>query len=145
MLEMPAVRLRARDWSRLMLLAFQSESEEHPFSSDLRNEVHRAIVLDDDVPVKDLVTLDSWVMYVVDWDAPETRLLVHPEDYTSSALHLSVLSPLGSALIGIRVGDRMPFVGMGETLHVVTPIEVRQEPSAAGFLKAAVRPRMNPD
>ena len=60
MLEMPAVRLRARDWSRLMLLAFQSESEEHPFSSDLRNEVHRAIVLDDDVPVKDLVTDVSW-------------------------------------------------------------------------------------
>jgi len=119
-----------------MLLAFQSESEDHPFSFDLRKEVHRAIVLDDDEPVSGIVTLNSWVMYAVDWDAPETRLLVHPEDYASSALHLSVLSPLGAALIGIRVGDRMPFVGLGERVHVVTPIEVRQEPSAAGFLKS---------
>lgn len=145
MLAIPTVRLPARDWTRLMRLAFESDGEWHPFSSFLRNEVHRAIVLGDEECANDIVCLNSWVTYLVDWGPREKRLLVHPEDYQSSSLHLSVLSPVGTALIGIRVGDRMPFVGRADNLHVVTPVEVRQEPSAIGFLASVRKQRAAPE
>jgi hypothetical protein len=62
MLIIPTVRLPARDWTRLMLLVFDSEGECHPVASFLRNEVHRAIVLDDDECARDIVCLNSWVL-----------------------------------------------------------------------------------
>jgi hypothetical protein len=37
------------------------------------------------------------------------HLLVHPEDLRWPGAELSVLTPLGIALLGLRVGDRMPF------------------------------------
>ncbi|WP_439410341.1 hypothetical protein [Bradyrhizobium sp. DASA03030] len=35
--------------------------------------------------------------------------LVWPEDVTSNPAQLSVLSGLGAALVGLRVGDHMPY------------------------------------
>jgi hypothetical protein len=72
MLTIPSVRLPAPDWTRLMLLVFDSESECHPAALFLRNEVHRAIVVDNNECAKDIVCLNNWVTYVVDWQASET-------------------------------------------------------------------------
>ena len=133
MLTFPSVRRPNDDWVRLMSLAFDAENDLHPVGTFLRTEVHRAIVmeeLDDDV-----VRLNAWVTYRIDWDSAESRLLVHPDDYACGGHYLSVLSPVGAALIGIRVGDRMPFFDFGRMLHLVTPVSLRQEPTTLGLLR----------
>jgi len=133
MLTFPSVRLPNEDWTRLMALAVDAENDLHPVGSFLKAEVHRATVVEK--PDDDVVRLNAWVTYRVDWGPTESRLLVHPHDYTSGGHHLSVLSPVGAALIGIRIGDRMPFFEVGRILHVVTPISLRQEPTTLGFLR----------
>jgi regulator of nucleoside diphosphate kinase len=133
MLTFPSVRLANEDWLRLMSLAFDAENDLHPVGTFLRAEVHRAIVVDD--PDDDVVRLNAWVTYRVDWEPTESRLLVHPDDYVPGGHHLSVLSPVGAALVGIRLGERMPFFDLGGTLHLVTPLSLRREPSTLGLLR----------
>jgi hypothetical protein len=133
MLTLPSVRLPNEDWARLMRFAFDAENNHHPVGSFLRAEVHRAIVTeqaDDDV-----VRLNAWVTYRVDWESTESRIIVHPHDYVLGAHHLSVLCAVGAALIGIRVGDRMPFFDSGNRLRLVTPVSLRQEPTTLGLMR----------
>ena len=59
MLIMPSVRIPARDWTRLMQLAFDSDSAGEPCAPFFRNEVHRAIVLDDGECPHDIVCLNA--------------------------------------------------------------------------------------
>jgi regulator of nucleoside diphosphate kinase len=134
MLPFPPVRLPSRDWARLMRLAFDARYDSHPVAPFLRSEVHRAIITEEDND-GDVVRLNAWVTYHVDWDASESHLLVHPDDFVSDGAHLCVLSSLGAALLGIRVGDRMPFVGAAGRLHLVTVLSVRQDPTMLGMFR----------
>jgi regulator of nucleoside diphosphate kinase len=129
MLPFPPVRLLSCDWARLMHLAFDAKYDRHPVAPFLRAEVHRAIVSEEDNGDGDVVRLNTWVTYHVDWDAPESRLLVHPDDVVADSVHLSVLTSLGAALLGIRVGDRMPFVGADGRPHLATVLSVRHDPT----------------
>ena len=54
-------------------------------------------------------------------DEPKSRahLLVHPDDQIWPGAEISVTTPLGTALLGLRVGDRMSFVEDG-TVHEVS-------------------------
>lgn len=124
MLFLPPVRLRKSNWTRLMQLAFDSRLDHHPVAPLLRSEIHRAIVLDEHEHWEDIAELNVWVKYRVDGQIAESRLLVHPDDYATGDLRLSVLSPVGAALIGIRAGDRMLFAGTEDHMHCVTPLVV---------------------
>jgi transcription elongation GreA/GreB family factor len=61
------------------------------------------------------------VIYRVDGSQKHhTSLLVHPEDLKWPGAELSVATPLGTALLGLRVGDRMPYpLGKGQPEHEV--------------------------
>jgi len=120
MLFLPAVRIPGEDWDRLMQLAFDARHNLHPAAPLLRSEVHRAIVARD--CTDEVVQLNGMVRYRLDKRPPVERVLVHPDDYGTSELDLSVLTSLGAALIGIRVGDAMPFLCADGTLHLVTPL-----------------------
>jgi regulator of nucleoside diphosphate kinase len=120
MLFLPAVRIPRQDWDRLMQLAFDARHNLHPAAPLLRAEVHRAIVTRD--RTDEVVQLNGAVRYRFDERAPVDRVLVHPDDQGTSELNLSVLTSLGAALIGNRVGDSMPFLCADGTLHQVTPL-----------------------
>jgi hypothetical protein len=137
MLFFPPVRLSNRDWTHLMQLAFDAKHNAHAVTPFLRSEVHRAIVLEN--LQDDIVRLNAWVTYRLDKRPPEKRLLVHPRDYVPGERQLSVLSSLGAALLGIRVGDAMPFLCTEDNLHLVTPLAVDQK--AVPSLLMAEKPR----
>ena len=109
---LPPVILPKPDYARLERLARRAWSDQHPTARFLLSEVRRAQVVDDSVCREDIVTLNRWVTYRLDLGRYESRILVHPEDYVSSERQLSVLSPVGTALIGIKVGDRMPYLSI---------------------------------
>ena len=72
------------------------------------------IVADNAGDVESLVRIGSWVTYRMNWGVPrKTVRLVWPEDLPSDLAGVSVLSALGAALIGLRVGDHMPYVVAG--------------------------------
>lgn len=57
----------------------------------------------------------------IDWGfAVEVKRLVYPEDYASRRNEISVLSPLGAALLGLQAGSRMLFQELNRATHVVS-------------------------
>src|SRR6185437_15562738 len=83
-------------------------------------EINRAEIVPDDArDIESIVTIGSWVTYLTDWGIPrKTVQLVWPEDRTSDLAQISVLSGLGAALVGLRIGDQMPYFIAG-CLNVV--------------------------
>jgi regulator of nucleoside diphosphate kinase len=80
-----------------------------------------------------VVTPGSLVRYQLDWGAfSPARELVYPNDYICGDTQISLLSPIGVALLGMRRGDTMrvfiPDMGF-QTLHVATVVypEVEME------------------
>ena len=77
-----------------------------PYLDDLRGELDVALIVDPgDVPA-DVITMDSTVR-LRDMKAKETETftLVYPDEANVVEGKLSVLAPLGTAILGCRVGD----------------------------------------
>jgi regulator of nucleoside diphosphate kinase len=91
-------------------------------------EINRAdIIPDNDRSVDSLVTIGSWVTYTTNWGVPrKTVQLVWPHDRESDLAQISVLSGLGAALVGLRVGDQMPYF-VGGCMNVVRIETVTRE------------------
>jgi regulator of nucleoside diphosphate kinase len=114
-LPLPAIALTASDYPRLEKLARVAAQRGDMDAMFLLVEINRAdIVPDDDRDLESLVTIGSWVTYITNWGVPRrTVQLVWPEDRTSDLAQISVLSGLGAALLGLRIGDQMPYFVAG--------------------------------
>ena len=74
--------------------------------------------------------MGSWVTFWITWGFPrETRQLVYPEDYTSERTQIPVMSPLGAALVGLKVGSEIPFFTAGSTNVVRIECVSRGDPN----------------
>ncbi|MCA9112269.1 MAG: nucleoside diphosphate kinase regulator [Planctomycetaceae bacterium] len=109
------------------------DSNEQPHLRALREELDSATVVDsEDVP-PDVVTLDSTVRLCDSRSSYEdSYTLVHPEEAGMMDDHLSVLAPIGTAILGYRVGDevRWPVPGGLASFQVK---EVVCQPERDGF------------
>lgn len=120
MLPLPKIALTASDHVRLEQLARVARNQGDMDAIFLMGEINRAEIVADDVEDVDLlVKMESWVTYRTNWGVPrKTVQLVWPEDRAFDLARISVLSPLGAALIGLRAGDQMPYFVSG-CLNVV--------------------------
>jgi regulator of nucleoside diphosphate kinase len=112
---LPKITLSVSDRLRLEQLVSVVAAEDHPAVHFLLAEIRRAeIVPDDSDDLKSTVTKGSSIRYRLNCSSlTDARKLVYPEDYASDRSHVSVLSPLGAALIGLRAGSRMPTLARG--------------------------------
>ena len=115
MLPLPRIALIASEYPRLEQLARAARQQGDSDAAFLLGVLHRAeIVADNAGDVESLVRIGSWVTYRMNWGVPrKTVRLVWPEDLPSDLAGVSVLSALGAALIGLRVGDHMPYLVAG--------------------------------
>jgi regulator of nucleoside diphosphate kinase len=127
---LPKIALTASDHLRLKQLARLARNQGDLDAIFLMGEINRAeIVADDAEDVDSLVKMESWVTYLTNWGVPrKTVQLVWPEDRAFDLARISVLSPLGAALIGLRAGDEMPYFVSG-CLNVVRIESVGRSPS----------------
>ena len=96
----------------------------------LEEELDRAVVVDAaDVPA-DVITLDSWAR-LLDLDSERETLVspVLPSKANADAGRLSVLAPLGMAVLGYRAGDTIEWRVPGG-LRRLRVIEVMFQPEA---------------
>lgn len=97
------------DRQRLIDLIFDAQSKGYHGSiylEKLRGELDRAeIVLPQEVP-GDVITMNSQVA-LLDLDTQEEEIytLVYPEEANTSEGKISILAPIGTAMLGYRVGD----------------------------------------
>lgn len=108
------------------------EQHDTPAAESLDAELYRAIVMDQSTVPADVVTMNSEVVYEdADTSARRTVRVVYPKDADAQRGWISVLAPIGSALLGLRVGESIEWpVPVGRKR--VRVVEVRYQPEANG-------------
>lgn len=103
------IRITHVDKARLQVVidrARQAENQSRPYLDDLQRELDRADVIDPASIPDGLVTMNSAVrVRDLDSDETETYTLVFPEDSDIQRHRISILAPVGTALIGCQTGD----------------------------------------
>ncbi|HLS87061.1 MAG TPA: nucleoside diphosphate kinase regulator [Burkholderiales bacterium] len=93
----------------------------------LRGELERAIVVSDEAMPSDVVTMYSRVVYVDERTGAEREVvLVYPSQADAAAGRVSVLAPVGTALLGLSAGQSIewPFPdGSVRRLHVKAVVQ----------------------
>ena len=98
-------RSQHKHLKKIIAEAFRNKDRIAPF---LSAEVQRAVLCDDKALPADRVGLHCQVSYRLDWGpATAYRTLVFPEDLHDEDRQISLLSPIGTALLGLRKGDQM--------------------------------------
>ena len=117
------------DLRRLLPVIDQHDSAA---SEALETELHRANVVAQRAVPPDVVTMNSQVVYEdVATFEKRTVHVVYPKDADARRGLISVLAPIGTALLGLRVGQSIEWqVPMGTKR--IRVLEVRYQPEACG-------------
>jgi regulator of nucleoside diphosphate kinase len=101
----------------------------------LEEELARAVVVPSDQIPADVVTMNSRVRFFDESDGREmTVTLVYPSQADASAGKVSVLAPVGSALLGLSVGQSIEWPLPDGRKKILSIKEVLYQPEAAGDL-----------
>ena len=108
--ERPPISLRMSDADRLRNIA-EAASAKFPQVSDfLAQEVDRAEILPDLGVLPDLVSMNSEVTFRDENSGQERKVtLVYPQSADVDTGKISILTPIGAALIGLSVGQTIEF------------------------------------
>ncbi len=129
--QLPPIIIARRDHARLERLADDALRERHPVGRFLMSEIRRAVVFDASEVPEGVVRLNEWVTYRVDGSRQsESRILVCPDELRNGQIELSVLSPLGAALLGMSIGQRIKFFSIEGGLHFAIVEDVVAPPGA---------------
>lgn len=96
----------------------------------LQGELARATVVDPDKLPQDVVTMRSRALISLDGEEEEISL-VYPDEANWESGKLSILSPIGTALIGYRAGDQVDWHVPGGLKRIEIK-KVLYQPEAAG-------------
>ena len=127
--------LTSLDFDRLEAVLDSTPANAFAGRAELQAELERAeIVAPDKVP-PDVVTMNSTVRFTIAETGETFRLtLVYPKDVAGDAGRISVLAPVGSALLGLSVGDEMQWPRPGGGVSTVRVDEVVYQPERSGEL-----------
>jgi regulator of nucleoside diphosphate kinase len=129
----PKVIISSLDADRLDKLLDSLPEGAFPGKSDLQAELERADIVEPrDVPPT-VVSMNSTVRFRVASSSEEfTLTLVYPKDMDSSSGKISILAPVGSALLGLSQGDEIEWPKPGGGVLRVLIEEIVYQPERAG-------------
>jgi regulator of nucleoside diphosphate kinase len=116
----PEITVSTADLDRLEGLLGELRAGAPEIADGLRSELDRARIVEPEEVPKDVVTMNSTVRFVDEESGKEfERTLCYPGEATGGADKVSILAPLGSALLGLSVGQRIDWpVPGGRTAHI---------------------------
>lgn len=115
------------DLERLLPLVSRAQS-----AASLEAELDRAQVVEQRAVPPDVITMNSHVVYEdCATGARRNVQVVYPEHADASLGRVSVMAPVGSALLGLRVGQEIAWqVPAG--MRCLRVVELRYQPEASG-------------
>jgi regulator of nucleoside diphosphate kinase len=131
----PEIFVTTHDAARLsrVLEAFRDPSYA-PLTAFLASALQRATVVAPCAVPYDVVTMNARVRFQLDtMEEPREATLVWPGRGDSLLGRLSVLTPAGSALIGMREGETNTWRGLDGRQRRVTILKVLYQPEAQGL------------
>ncbi|MBM3545715.1 MAG: nucleoside diphosphate kinase regulator [Alphaproteobacteria bacterium] len=128
---LPAITLGASDFSRLDQLASAAEYKLPDVAAFLGQELERARVVPPREVASDIVTMGSRVVFKDDAGEMHDVTLVYPEDADIERGKLSVLTPVGASLIGLKVGQSIQWRTRSGEERTLDVLEVAQRETSA--------------
>lgn len=115
----PPVMLGESDYDRLSALADMAAVEPGSAVAFLAAELDRATIVADDELPGDVVAMHRRLAYRADDGAEHQAMLVFPRQADIAANRVSILTPVGAALIGLRTGASIVWRDrMGRERHL---------------------------
>ncbi|MDC9623025.1 nucleoside diphosphate kinase regulator [Xenorhabdus sp. XENO-7] len=129
----PKIIINELDAERLDSLLEQPAFANTSIAEALNEELDRAeIVSPVEIP-PDVVTMNSEIRFIdLGSNEERVRTLVYPASLQDSTKHLSVMAPLGAALLGLRVNDEITWELPNSEKTRIKVLEIIYQPEAAG-------------
>ncbi len=105
----PALLLGDGDYTKLMQLVSATQARLPDVADVLIAEMERAEVVETGSVPADVVQMGSTVEYRPEAGAARRVTLVYPTEANIDAGRVSVLTPIGTALLGLKVGDTITW------------------------------------
>lgn len=120
----PKITVARSEHQQLLALAVSGNGSA---ADSLWDEMERARVVADPKLPTDVVRMGSRVQYRTDKDEELEVVLVFPVDADISEGKISVLTPVGAALIGLRTGQSITWKARDGRKHALTVLAVHQQ------------------
>ncbi|WP_119275200.1 nucleoside diphosphate kinase regulator [Taklimakanibacter deserti] len=120
----PVISISASDHARLMKLADSIATGNAPVADDLFGELERANIVADNAIANDIVRMGSCVRFEDEKGTARIVTLVFPGEADIAEGRLSILTPVGTALIGLTVGQSILWTGRDGQQHRLTVLAV---------------------
>ncbi len=119
---------------KLLLEAQSTEYRKSEYLEKLKTEISRAIVVTPENIPNDVITMNSTVC-LEDIDAKEEEIytLVFPEDADLAKGKISILAPIGTAMLGYKVGDTFEWDVPAGKRHLLIKKIIYQPEDAGDF------------
>lgn len=130
---LPSIIISDADENRLTALANSAMQfgRSHEAARLLLTEMERAQVVSSRSVPADVVRMQSMVKFEVDGASPRRVQLVYPGEANIDQDKISVLTPIGAALIGLSRGQSMVLTGYDGRPHRITVLAVAPAPTRA--------------
>ncbi|SFM37101.1 nucleoside diphosphate kinase regulator [Marinobacter zhejiangensis] len=131
----PQIIISSLDADRLDALLESLPNGAFPGKAELESELARADIVEPSEIPPTVITMNSTVKFRVESSGEDfTLTLVYPKDMDGSSDKISILAPVGSALIGLSVGNTIEWPKPGGGVIQVRVEEVIYQPERAGEL-----------
>lgn len=129
----PHIIVSERDAARLEALLEKLPPDAFPGKAALEAELDRADIVDPENVPPDVVTMNSTIRFrVASTGEAFTLRLVYPKDVDETGGTISVLAPVGSALLGLAQGDQIEWPKPGGGTLEVHLEEILYQPERSG-------------
>lgn len=128
------IQVTATDFERLhSLIDSRLNTRDNEAAEALAEELERADVVPPDGIAGNVVTMNSRVVFE-DQQTAETRevWLVYPQESDVERGRISILAPIGTALLGLAVGQTIEWPLPGGQVKQLRIVEVVYQPEEAG-------------
>jgi regulator of nucleoside diphosphate kinase len=130
---LPNICISSRDLERIETLLDSLPENYNDLKDRLLDEMARADVVAPEAIAPTVVTMNSRVTFtVISTGQTMTRTLVYPKDIEANPENISILTPMGSALLGLNVGQEMEwFIEPNKRMRVHVD-QIDYQPERAG-------------
>jgi len=122
----PAITLGRDDYEKLTGLAAAALDRFPEVADELQSELERAAVVDPQTVPVDVVRMGSSLEYSADGGTARRVTLVYPGNADISEGKVSILTPIGAALIGLAKGQSIDWTGRDGRVHRLEIVGVEQ-------------------
>lgn len=129
----PRIVISRIDAERLERLIASLPHRSVPGIGELEAELVRAEVVEPEAMPPTVVSMNSTVIFEIESLSEQFQLtLVYPKDLDETGGKISILAPVGSALLGLAEGDQIEWPRPGGGMLKVRIKQVTYQPERAG-------------